>query len=152
MIKTIVRSGVLIAALSGITSAGYAQPSDASVILQFQRAADTYVFIQRQDERRGASSMRQVEGELFTPLAATAFRARIRGAASECDLPGRGEGGFVVPSVSTSAADTESLPACLTAVLPHLPSELEYRAAGVALVLVDRRRNIVVDVLHAAFP
>jgi hypothetical protein len=36
--------------------------------------------------------------------------------------------------------------------LPRLPDELEHRARGVALVLVDTHANLIVDVLHAAFP
>ena len=43
-------------------------------------------------------------------------------------------------------------PACLAAVLPRLPEELEYRVVGVTLVLVDVHANLVVDVLHGAFP
>jgi hypothetical protein len=36
--------------------------------------------------------------------------------------------------------------------LPRLPDELQYRAVGVALILVDTHANLVVDVLHAVFP
>ena len=152
MIKRMAAPLLLIAALAGIAGDGYAQSMDASAILQFQRAADSYAFAQRQDERRGASAVLRAEGELFTPIVGAAFRARIRAASVECNTPGRGEGSFVVPSVNTSAAGTEVLPACLAAVLPHLPSELEYRGAGMALILIDAHRNLVVDVLHAAFP
>jgi hypothetical protein len=38
------------------------------------------------------------------------------------------------------------------AALPKLPPELDYRSAGVALVLVDAHAGLVVDVLHGAFP
>ena len=151
-IKRIAPSLLLIAALAGIAHDGFAQRTDATVMLQFQRAADSYAFAHRQDERRGVSAPPRAEGELFTPLAGAAFRARIRSVAGGCNAAGRGEGSFVVPAVNASAAGTEALPGCLVAVLPHLPAELEYRAAGMALMLIDAHRNIVVDVLHAAFP
>jgi hypothetical protein len=44
------------------------------------------------------------------------------------------------------------VPPCIASVLPPLPNELEYRAAGVALLLADAHVHVVVDVLHAAFP
>jgi hypothetical protein len=40
----------------------------------------------------------------------------------------------------------------VSSVLPRLPEELEYRVASVALILLDTHANMVVDVLHGAFP
>lgn len=145
----LLRIALVAVALAAAVHLAYAQ-ADAAVILQFERAADSYAFAHRQDDRRGTTPARLVEGEFFTPLVAAAFRARISGV-SGCNTPERGEGGAVVPPVNTSAAGAVPLPACLIAVLPHLPEELEYRAAGVALILADAHRGTVVDVLHAAF-
>ena len=151
MKTSFVRILLLSGVIAGMARDVHAQQSDAAVILQFERAADTYAFAHRQDDRRGTTPARLVEGEFFTPIAAAAFRARIRSVAG-CNTPERGEGGAVVPSVTASSAGTIPLPSCLADVLPHLPEELEYRAAGVALLLTDAHRGIVVDVLHAAFP
>ena len=151
MKTSFVRILLLSAAVAGIALDVHAQQPDAAVILQFERAADTYAFTHRQDDRRGTTPARLVEGEFFTPLVAASFRARIRSAAG-CNTPERGEGSAVVPSVNASSAGTIPLTPCLVNVLPRLPEELEYRAAAVALLLTDAHRGIVVDVLHAAFP
>ena len=147
------RTAVLIAVCVGSAGYGYGQ-ADSAVILQFQRAADSYAFAHRQDERRNAPAMQLTEGQFFTPIVAAAFRARIRAAtgAAGCHAPSQGEGRFEVPVVNASAAASDPLPQCLTSALPRLPEELEYRVAGVALILADAHRNVVVDVLHAAFP
>jgi hypothetical protein len=142
---------LLSAAVAGMAGDVHAQQSDAAVILQFERAADTYAFTHRQDDRRGTAPARLVEGEFFTPIAAASFRARIRSVAG-CNARAHGEGGYEVPAVNASAASTDPLPQCIAVVLPPLPEELEYRVAGVALLLADAHRNVVVDVLHAAFP
>jgi hypothetical protein len=57
-----------------------------------------------------------------------------------------------VPRPNDDAGGAMPIAACLVAVLPRLPAELEYRARGVALVLVDTHADMVVDILHAAFP
>lgn len=127
---------------------------DAAIMIDFQRAADSYAFSHRQLERRGQGPATGVEGTLFTPIIADAFRKRIRKAiASEaCTLPDTASGDFSVPRVGTTVAGASGVPPCMASMLPPLPGELEYRAAGVALLLVDARLQIVVDVLHAAFP
>ena len=128
------------------------QQSDAAaaVIVQFQRAADSYAFQHRQSERRGASPAPLVEGAFFTPQVAAAFRHRIR--VSGCQIPQPSDANFAVPRPNGSIEGTTPLGQCLSAVLPALPAELEYRASGVALLLADAHLHIVVDVLHAAFP
>lgn len=133
-----------------VARGGYAAQSEAA-ILQFARAVDSYVFAQWQDERRGIPPAPSVEGRFFTPLVSSALRTRIRAATLQCDTPGPGEGSFVVPAVNGPASGAMELPQCINAALPHLPSPLEYRAAGMTLLLVDTHRNIVLDVLHAAF-
>jgi len=126
------------------------QQIDTGLIVQFQRAADSYAFHHRQTERRGASPAPLIEGAFFTPQVAAAFRDRIR--TSGCEVPQGRSGDFAVPRPNESSEGTGALPSCLSAVLPALPAELEYRVSGVALLLADAHLHIVVDVLHAAFP
>jgi hypothetical protein len=151
MNNSLVRSVLVSAALAGVVRDAPGGQTDTSAILQFERAADTYAFTHRQDDRRGAKPARLVEGQFFTPVVAAVFRQRIK-RVSGCNTPARGEGGAIVPAVNTPVAGAVLLPACLTSALPHLPDELEYRAAGAALILADAHRGIVVDVLHGAFP
>jgi len=125
------------------------QQMDAAAIVQFQRAADSYAFEHRQTERRGAARPPLVEGAFFTPQIAAAFRDRIR--KSRCETPSS-DGDSAIPRTNGSADGSTPLTPCLSAVLPALPPELEYRSAGVALILADAHLHIVVDVLHAAFP
>lgn len=127
---------------------------DAQAMIEFQRGADAYAFSHRQGERRGQAPAAKAEGTLFTPVVADAFRKRIRTAMTRqgCELPRAGGSDFVVPRVNTRVEGAPPVPACIAAVLPPLPTELEYRLAGVALVLADAHLHIVVDVLHAAFP
>jgi hypothetical protein len=126
------------------------QPMDAAVIVQFQRAADSYAFHHRQTERRAAPPAPLVEGAFFTPMVAAAFRDRIR--TSGCEIPQGSASESAVPRLNQSSEGAGPLPQCLSAVLPALPAELEYRVSGVALLLADAHLHIVVDVLHAAFP
>ena len=137
-------------ALAAAAATPQAQQSmDAAVIVQFQRATDSYAFQHRQTERRGASPAPLVEGVFFTPQVAAAFRYRIQ--RSGCEIS-QGGAASAVPRPNGSTDGTSVLPPCLSAALPALPAELEYRASGVALLLVDAHLHIVVDVLHAAFP
>ena len=53
---------------------------------------------------------------------------------------------------AAAAVGTQPLPGCVSSVLPRLPEELEYRSAGVALILLDTHANMVVDVLDGALP
>ena len=123
------------------------QQTDESVILQFLRAADSYAFQHRQTERRGAGPAPRVEGAFFTPQAAAALRDRLRAAGCK-NAAGQA---FVVPRVNSSTEGTSPVQSCMSAVLPKLPPELEYRVAGVALILADAHLHIVVDILHGAF-
>ena len=147
--------GLAIAGLAIIAVAdSRAQESfgDAAVIVEFQRAADSYAFTHRQLERRGEGADIRAEGALFTPLVADAFRKRIRrAAAGACQVSDTAILDFSVPRVNMRV-DAPPVPECVASVLPPLPDELEYRVAGVALLLVDAHLHIVVDVLHAAFP
>ena len=143
-------ASVALAAMLGVAVSGAQTFPDDRALLQFQRAADSYAFAHRQDDRRGRAPSSFAEGEFFTPQVAATLRARIRIAG--CDLPGTGDGDFRVPRVNATTTGTIALSPCLVAVLPKLPPELEYRSAGVALVLADAHLHIVVDVLHAAFP
>jgi hypothetical protein len=129
-----------------------AQPplNEARVIVEFQRAADAYAFGHRQTERRGAAMTPAVEGALFTPQAAAVLRSRIQSTlVGGCAVS---SAGGAVPRVNGGLDGTAGLPACMTAVLPRLPDELQYRSAGVALILADAHLSVVVDILHAAFP
>ena len=148
----IFRSLIAIVALALVlpVAAQARQQMDTAAIVQFQRAADSYAFHHRQTERRGAALAPLVEGGFFTPLVATAFRDRIR--TSGCEIPQSSGGDSAVPRLNASTEGTKPLSPCLSAVLPALPAELEYRVSGVALLLADAHLHIVVDVLHAAFP
>jgi len=161
-------AAMALAATTAATSEAAGQSLEEKSLLQFQRAADTYAFQHRQVERHlggtlsqdaiaaGLRTERAVSGEgvLFTPLAGSAFRNRIQLALGKgrCVGPETSVMNSIVPRASDSAAGTVSLPACLASALPKLPPELEYRAAGVALVLIDVHAGLVVDVLHGAFP
>ena len=141
---------------------------DAAAIVQFQRSADAYAFQHRQVQRRlgegadqqaMAAGMRaarstSTEGDFFTPIIAAAFRNRIAAAlrTQACKGVVPGTLSSEVPRVGTLTIDTAALPGCLSVFLPRLPAELEYRSASVALLLIDTHANIVVDVLHGAFP
>ena len=150
-------SGVCLAiatlAIAAVADGRAQEPyGDASVMIDFQRGVDSYAFSHRQLERRGEGAAIGAEGALFTPLVADAFRKRIRRAiAGACRVSDTAILDFSVPRVNMRV-DAPPVPACVAAVLPPLPDELEYRVAGVALLLVDAHLHIVVDVLHAAFP
>jgi hypothetical protein len=145
---------VIAIALALLTGAGQDPFGDAAAITAFQRAADNYAFTHRQVERRHGTPAAVLEGALFTPTVAAAFRARIAIAIRRvaCEPPEPPSVNFVVPRVNTSASGTLALSPCIAAVLPRLPVELAYRTAGVALLLVDAHTGVVVDVVHAAFP
>lgn len=140
---------------------------DAAAIIQFQRSVDSYAFQHRQVQRRlgeaanqkgMAAAMRAArpsaaDGDFFTqPIAAfhawisTALRTQgCKNAALD------GSATYERLRVGTLAVGTHPLPGCLLGVLPQLPEEIEYRATGVVLVLVDTHANTVVDVPHSAF-
>jgi hypothetical protein len=141
---------IVVLALVAPVAAQARQQMDAGVILQFQRAADSYAFHHRQTERRGAPPAPLVEGAFFTPMVAAAFRDRIR--TSGCEIPPGSASDSTVPRLNQSSEGARPLPPCLSAVLPALPAELEYRVSGVALLLADAHLHVVVDVLHGAFP
>lgn len=143
---------VLLCVLIASTSAIADQVDEAAIVLQFQRAADTYAFVHRQDERRSIPMALRVEGALFTPQAADLFRRRMRAAMARGCEPPHPSGRFEVPRVNMSMEGTMAAPACVIAQLPRLPEELAYRVSGAALLLVDAHLGVIVDVLHAAFP
>ena len=148
-------SGLVIATVIVVADSRAQGPyGDAQAMLEFQRAADAYAFSHRQTERRGAAAAVRIEGAIFTPVVAAAFRTRIAMATGrgDCAVPPASQTDFVVPRVNGSIAGTSDLPGCIAAVLPRLPAELQYRVSGVALVLTDAHLLVVVDVLHAAFP
>jgi len=100
------------------------------------------------------------EGDIFLPDVADLFRRRIagmfRGNEDNPAYPEMNEQELIVPPVVVN----EPLPwgagnvmlAWLTATLPALPEDLEYRFVGRDLVLLDLRANIVVDILRGALP
>jgi hypothetical protein len=145
----------LMIATIAVTDSRAQEPyGDAQVMLEFVRAADSYAFSHRQTDRRGAPAKARLEGSMFTPMVAQAFRARIAraAAAADCRLPAASQTDFVVPVVNGASAGSRELPSCVGAMLPRLPAELEYRVSGVALLLADAHLEIVVDVVHGAFP
>jgi len=139
--------------LAAVAAGAQTPAGDREALLQFERAADSYAFTHRQADRRGGLPP-PAEGGLFTPPVAAALRSRLHAVQTRggCQLPATGPPGFEVPRVNASTQGTSALPACFAAVLPPLPPELEYRTAGVALLLTDAHLHLVVDILHAAFP
>jgi hypothetical protein len=146
---------IVIALMPGaaVILSGEPQPlPETRALVEFQRAADSYAFTHRQTERRGAAPPAMTEGTLFTPMVSAVFRSRIQSArAAGCAVPGAGAD-YAVPRVNDPTAGSAGVPPCIAAALPRLPAELEYRMAGVALLLADAHLHIVIDVLHAAFP
>lgn len=140
---------------------------DVAAVMRFQRSADSYAFLHRQVQRRlgepgeatlMADGMRRARpdaavGDFFTPLVGTTLRSRIKAAFATpgCPWPPSDGVGRDLPRVNADAADTRPIPPCLAVALPNLPSELEYRQSGVALLLVDGHADLVVDVLPGAF-
>lgn len=124
--------------------------AETRAVVEFQRAVDRYAFARRQVAHQQAAPPAR-EGDLFSPLIADVLRHRIDGAIrSGCALPDRPPS-FVVPRVGGNADGAPALAPCITRALPGLPAELQYRAAGAALLLVDSAGGTVVDVLHGAF-
>jgi hypothetical protein len=143
---------IVLCALLVAASAPLEQAEDAAIMLTFQRAADSYAFGHRSDERRGVQMEPAQEGRFFTPLVADAFRRRIRTATrNEACAQRVATSGALVPRVNTAPVGALAVPECVAAALPPLPDELEYKMASVALLLVDAHRQVIVDVLHAAF-
>jgi hypothetical protein len=160
----------LVALACAATSAARPQEAsgDAAAMIQFLRSLDAYAFEHRQVQRRlgegadqkaMAAALRAArpsaaDADFFTPTIATAFRNRIAIAlrTTGCKIATPDSQASEVPRVGTLAVGTHALPSCLLSVLPRLPEELEYRAASVALILLDTHANLVVDVVHGAFP
>lgn len=101
-------------------------------------------------------------GDIFTRAAREAFRHAIRSvfkdpqaAAARATLRQRDTGKGVrlqVNGIYPDAIAETTFPPTLLQKLPLLPDELAYRIAGRDLVLVDRKANLVVDLLHEVLP
>ena len=99
-------------------------------------------------------------GDIFTHAAREAFRHEIRNvfrgpqaAAARTTLRQRDTDKEVrlrVNGIYPDATAETTFPPTLLQKLPILPEELDYRIVGRELVLVDRRANLVVDLLHEA--
>ena len=102
-------------------------------------------------------------GDIFTHAAREAFRhvihsvlkdrpeaAAVRSTIRQRDTvkPVR----LRVNGIYPDAIAETTFPPTLLQKLPVLPDELSYRIAGRDLVLVDRRANLVVDLLHEVLP
>ena len=162
---------VCLLAVLGVTSSS-ARPQetfgDAAAMVQFQRSVDAYAFQHRQVQRRLGEGVDQnalaaglraarpsaADGTFFTPMIAAAFHNRIATALRRpgCAIVLVGTSSSEVPRVGFLTMNASSLPDCVLSVLPRLPEELEYREAGVVMLLLDTHANMVVDVLHGAFP
>jgi hypothetical protein len=141
---------------------------DAAAIIQFQRSVDSYAFVHRQVQRRlgegadelamaaGMHAARQsaADGDFFTSTIAAAFHHRIATALKRpgCAVVPAGTASSEVPRVGFLTIRTSSLPECVLGFLPRLPEELAYRQVGVVMVLLDTHANMVIDILHGAFP
>lgn len=143
---------------------------NARAVIEFQRAADAYAFLHRQAERRlgfphasntiGAKDLAaaivaaRTGGSypaLFTPAVVAEFRSlAIHAVHRGCDAGELRTGVWEMShDVNSPATGSTSISPCIASVLPPLPAELEYRAAGTVLLLVDPHANLVVDVLPA---
>ncbi len=157
---------VILAIASASPCLAQASADEQAAVIQFQRSLDSYAFLHRQVQRRLADpadprvmsdAMRRArpaaaDGDFFSPLVSDVLRRRIARAIRDgCALPAT-PATFEVHRVGSDAAGSAEVPACLLNVLPRLPAELEYRASGVVLLLVDTHAGLVVDVLHGAFP
>jgi len=101
-------------------------------------------------------------GDIFTSATREAFRHAIRSvfqdsqtATARATIRQRDTVKGVRLQVNGTYPDATAetaFPPTLLQILPTLPDELAYRIAGRDLVLVDRRANLVVDLLHEAFP
>jgi hypothetical protein len=111
-------------------------------------------------EAIAAERAEALPGDVFSPEVADLFRARLmridpaaRPSLDVAGLEGE-EGSAPLPAVNArfvwdgSVAPGEAV----ARALPALPLELAYRFVGRALVLVDVRANLVVDVLAEALP
>jgi hypothetical protein len=101
-------------------------------------------------------------GDIFTRAAREAFRHLIRSvfqdpqtATARATIRQRETVKGVrlqVNGIYPDAIAETTFPSALLQRVPTLPDELAYRIVGRDLVLVDRRANLVVDLLHEAFP
>ena len=139
------------AAAALMAASPQAAQSDTRVIVEFQRAADSYAFAHRQADRRGARGD-AVEGALFTPQVASALRSQIANGVKRSGCLIKAQGDDSVLRVNGPIDGTLPVSPCLAAVLPKLPEELEYRTADRSLILADAHLHIIVDILHAALP
>jgi hypothetical protein len=161
---------VWMVAVLGVTISGagsQADFGDVAAMIQFQRSVDGYAFVHRQVQRRLGEGADQralaagmhaarpsaADGDFFTPAIAAAFHTRIATALKThgCVIAHAGTPSSEVPRVGFLTIATFGVPECVLGVLPRLPEELEYRQAGVVMILLDTHANMVVDVLHGAF-
>ncbi len=103
-------------------------------------------------------------GDLFTHEAREAFRREIRSvfqnpqtATATARATTRQKDGVKpvrlrVNGIYPDPIAETTVPATLLQKLPVLPDELSYRILGRTLVLVDKKANLVVDLLHRALP
>ena len=100
-------------------------------------------------------------GDVFTPTGQSYIRAlmkRVFATADRDRLLGTildenpGPVALTVNGRYPAEAPLASMPAEVLAVLPELPTELEYRFVGRSLILLDSHAHIVVDVVQAALP
>jgi hypothetical protein len=102
-----------------------------------------------------------VEGDIFTPAAAVAFRARIADVVRRKDIDvasyiAQDEGAgellelYVFGTLPWRTGDVRWVH--VVRELPVLPEELEYGFVGPHLALVDVPANLIVDVLRDALP
>jgi hypothetical protein len=97
-------------------------------------------------------------GAFFAPDVRDVFRARLRRAfhapgCAEAVHGDKSEKEYWQPPIVGATfpwKTARSTPACVLAVLPTLPQELQYRFVGSSLVIVDVDADLIVDVLMDA--
>jgi len=101
-------------------------------------------------------------GDIFTHAASEAFKHLIREAYQDPERNTKSavaqqrltvkEFPLHVNGIYPDAVAETTIPTTLLQKLPTLSDELAYRIVGRDLVLVDRKANLVVDLLHEALP
>ena len=120
------------------------------------QTADEKARILRDFEQRVAAYTPQRKPRIFTLPVAVVFRQEIARALAARDGAGaavvNGVGAFPHPAVMAPFPSDalHDFPRLLEEALPPLPTPLEYRLIGHALVVRDRDTNIIVDVLRDA--
>lgn len=110
-------------------------------------------------ERRAGAK----QGDIFTPEIRTHFRQLIAGPLTGAradairdlmkeDAPAPGAIDLEVNGIYPTSQPYATTPPSMLALLPALPTGLEYRVVGRDLILLDQTANLIVDFMRNAIP